>query len=113
LNWRFNQWASKFISVAKSKSKPNPPAECPACGAEVPRNARACPECGADDETGWNEDAAIGGCEIPDDSFDYDKFLEDEELKPRSVTPRGISKFWWIVAVVVLLLFLFLLLAPR
>ena len=27
-----------------------PPEICPACGAQVPRNAKACPECGSDGE---------------------------------------------------------------
>lgn len=31
--------------------------ECPVCGTEVSRKARACPECGSDEETGWSEAA--------------------------------------------------------
>ena len=83
------------------------PRICPNCGADVPRNARACPECGSDEQTGWSEDAATGGLDLPDDEFDYDKFVK-EEFGSGSPTPvpAGIHWIWWAVAVVLLLAFL-------
>ena len=55
------------------------PEICPACGAEVPRNAVACPECGADENTGWNEEASrLDGLDLPDDDFNHDEFIEKE-----------------------------------
>ncbi|MFA5264251.1 MAG: zinc ribbon domain-containing protein [Opitutaceae bacterium] len=42
------------------------PSECPVCGAEVPRGARACPECGADERSGWNEEETrYDGVDLP------------------------------------------------
>lgn len=48
-----------------------PPGECPVCGEDVPRGARACPGCGADERSGWDEDAArYDGLDLPDSAFD-------------------------------------------
>ena len=45
------------------------PAECPVCGEDVPRAARACPHCGADERSGWNEDETrYDGLDLPDES---------------------------------------------
>ena len=82
------------------------PDVCPHCGAEVPRGAKVCPECGSDEETGWSEEARRGDLGLPDEQFDYDDFVKREfGNEPK---PRGISRFWWIVAVVLILLFVFL-----
>jgi len=40
---------------------------CPVCGEVVKADAPACPHCGADDETGWAEDAAYDGLDLPGD----------------------------------------------
>ena len=89
----------------------HPPEICPHCGAEVPPKARACPECGSDEETGWSERAAAGRLGLPDEEFDYDEFLKEEfEAKPARSRPRGISWFWWTVAVLILVMILWALL---
>ena len=76
-----------------------PPEICPNCGAEVPRNARACPECGSDEETGWSEQAATDGLDLPVENFDYDKFVKEEFAdKKSSPAPNGIHWFWWLIA---------------
>ena len=75
-----------------------PPETCPNCGADVPRDAKACPECGADEQTGWSEEAATSGIDLPDDSFDYEDFVKKEFAAPNPV-PRGIPWFWWVVAI--------------
>ena len=80
------------------------PEVCPNCGAEVPRNAKACPECGSDETTGWSEEAHASGLDLPDEEFDYDKFVE-EEFGGKKPKPRGIHWFWWLVAIVLLLAF--------
>ena len=41
---------------------------------------------------------------MPDDSFDYDKFV-DREFGKKKVLPFGISWFWWLVAIVLVVLF--------
>lgn len=61
---------------------------CPNCGADLPRQARVCPECGSDDETGWSEAAETSHLGLPDDSFDYDKFVE-KEFAPKKRRPMG------------------------
>jgi RNA polymerase subunit RPABC4/transcription elongation factor Spt4 len=82
------------------------PEVCPNCGALVPRNARACPVCGADGETGWSDSAQADRLGIPDDNFDYDKFVK-EEFAPEPVKPRGIHWLWWGTALLLIILFLF------
>lgn len=78
------------------------PEICPNCGAEVPPNAKACPECGADEQTGWSEEARVGGVDLPDEDFDYDDFVQREFGGKKSPVPRGLHWFWWLVALGVL-----------
>jgi uncharacterized membrane protein YvbJ len=80
------------------------PETCPNCGADVPPRARACPSCGADENTGWADGAH--GPEIPDDSFDYQEFVENEFDTSKKPIPRGIHWVWWLVAIVLVTLFL-------
>ena len=80
-----------------------PPEICPNCGAEVPANAKACPACGADEKTGWSEEAYVGGLNLPDDSFDYDEFV-DREFGKKKALPRGLGWFWWLVAIALVVL---------
>jgi ribosomal protein L40E len=84
---------------------PKPPEICPNCGADVPPNAKACPECGSDEQTGWSEAATAANLGLPDESFDYDKFVA-EEFGERAARPHGMSWVWWLVAVLVLALLL-------
>lgn len=83
------------------------PENCPNCGAEVPRRAKACPECGSDEKTGWSEQAGVQSLDLPDDEFNYDEFVEREFGRPQR--PK-LKIFWWAVAVVLLVCSLFLLL---
>ena len=73
-----------------------PPEVCPHCGADVPPNARACPGCGADEHTGWSEEAAASGLNLPDEEFDYEGFVE-EEFGTKKSKPRGVRWIWWAV----------------
>jgi hypothetical protein len=79
------------------------PETCPNCGAAVPRNARACPECGSCEETGWSAEAQADGLELPEEDFDYSDFVKREFGGGKPV-PRGISRFWWVIAILVLAL---------
>ena len=86
---------------------PSSPETCPNCGADVPRGAKACPACGSDESTGWSDEARYGGLDLPDDEFNYDDFVKREfggEGKP--APPRGVSWFWWVVAVALIIGFL-------
>ncbi|MBM3847888.1 MAG: zinc ribbon domain-containing protein [Verrucomicrobia bacterium] len=86
------------------------PEYCPNCGEPVPPRARVCPECGSDEKTGWSDDAVAQRAGVPDDSFDYDEFVEREfkETK-RQVKPDGISWIHWCAAILLVLVFLGLL----
>jgi hypothetical protein len=82
------------------------PEVCPNCGADVPPKARACPECGADETTGWSDEASAGSLGLPDDSFNYDEFVEREfeGKKPH----RKFQRLWVAVAVLVVIALVFL-----
>jgi hypothetical protein len=80
------------------------PDTCPNCGADVPSNARVCPDCGADESTGWSETAHASGLGLPEESFDYNEFVE-REFGQKKALPYGMKWFWWVVAIVVLALF--------
>ena len=82
------------------------PETCLNCGAPVPQRAKACPECGACEQTGWSVEASASGLDLPDDSFDYNEFVR-EEFGGKTVAPRGIKWFWWIVALLLVIAFLF------
>jgi len=77
------------------------PEICPNCGAEVPRNARACPACGADETTGWSEAAGTEHLGLPEEEFDYDKYVQ-REFGAKTPRPNGIHWFWWLAGVIVL-----------
>jgi hypothetical protein len=83
----------------------NPPDNCPVCGAEVPPRARACPECGADEQTGWSEKARYNELGIPDDSFDYDKFVAEEFGQKKA---RRKNHWLWFAAALLVLFAFFL-----
>lgn len=83
--------------MAVGKPGSRTPSECPVCGAEVPPNAPACPDCGADERTGWNEKTTrYDGLDLPESAFDDGEPLKDDRLK-RSIAPKGVPVFWWIV----------------
>ena len=82
------------------------PETCPHCGADVPRNAKCCPGCGADEKSGWSDSAYADNLGIPDENFDYDKFVK-EEFSVARVKPRSIHWLWWLTAVGLTGLFLF------
>jgi hypothetical protein len=76
-----------------------PPETCPVCGEDVPRKARACPECGADEESGWKE-GALQSDGLPDEEFDYDRFVANEfGSAPRK---DGMQRVWWLVSLILL-----------
>lgn len=84
------------------------PEVCPNCGALVPRNAKSCPSCGSDEKTGWSDSAYASKLGIPEENFDYGRFVE-EEFGGRT-KPRGVHWFWWLTALLLVVWLLFLLL---
>ncbi len=43
----------------------SPPGDCPVCGAFVAAGETSCKECGACPKTGWSEDTAYDGLDLP------------------------------------------------
>jgi hypothetical protein len=63
--------------------------------------AKACPECGACEKSGWNEEESdYDGLDLPTESFDYERFLEDEFGEPKK--KEGLSLMWKITTIVLL-----------
>jgi hypothetical protein len=75
---------------------------CPVCGEDVPSQALACPECGACEKSGWNKDATPDALDLPDDDFDYDRFVADEFGTPPGKTSRR-ARLWFFVALLLVL----------
>jgi hypothetical protein len=85
----------------KKRSRLQAPDICPVCDEAVPRGSLACPECGADHNSGWRQDAeSYDGLDLPDESFDYDEFVQREFSSP--IKPAGIKTIWWVTAILVL-----------
>ncbi len=84
------------------------PEVCPNCGADVPPKAKACPECGACEETGWSDEAGSGDLGLPDEEFNYTDFVK-KEFGDKTVRPRGIPWFWWVVGLVLAVILMILL----
>jgi hypothetical protein len=95
--------ASDGLSLGSMAPKKTFP--CPACGEEVPAQAKACPHCGACEKSGWG-DGDTDGLDLPGEDFDYEKFTEAELGTPRQV--RGKQLLWKITAVALLVLFIVL-----
>ncbi|MEM9160913.1 MAG: hypothetical protein AAGB46_17825 [Verrucomicrobiota bacterium] len=49
-----------------------PPGDCPVCGAYVEKGSMSCDECGSCSDTGWNEEAAYDGLDLPGEEFASD-----------------------------------------
>jgi len=80
------------------------PFECPVCGEDVPANAKSCPECGACEKSGWSEELQSSGLDLPEDDFDYDRFVAKEYEGGAKKSPTQ-----WMWVIVGLILFLILL----
>lgn len=92
---------------------------CPHCGAEVRVGSKGCNRCASERATKnwhapakrrpWEQDETYDGLDLPDDEFDYEKFVaeEFEEGPPRA--PR--QWLWALVATIVLLALLALIFA--
>lgn len=77
-----------------------PPEICPHCGASLPARAKACPQCGSDEKTGWSDQARYDNLDLPEESFDYDDFVQREFGE--GAKPRGLNWFWWLVGLLLL-----------
>ncbi|SRR5690606_1818901 len=80
------------------RAPPPPPAECANCGADIPRNARACPDCGADERTGWREQDAYDGLDLPDSAWDDEHNTAGRGPLPARDPQNGLPWYWTAVA---------------
>jgi hypothetical protein len=75
---------------------------CPACGESLHRGAKACHHCGACERSGWSENSALDGLDLPDgEDFDYERFVE-EEFGARKAGRTGVHPMWTVAAIIVL-----------
>jgi len=79
---------------------------CPICGEENPSNARACRGCGADERNGFFEDSDrydANSLDLPEDDFDYDRFVEEEFGESRVRKPKELARLVVALALVLIL----------
>ena len=81
------------------------------CGEDVPANAKACPECGACEKSGWSEDLASSEFDLPDEEFDYEKFVAEEFDGGAKKSPT--QWMWWTAGVILILILTVFLLNSR
>ena len=57
----------------------------------------------------WEQDEVYDGLDLPDEKFDYDKFIENEfGNTDRSPHQRiGIAWYWWLVALILCIVWIF------
>jgi len=62
----------------------------------------ACPGCGASRDSGWNEEAAVSGLDLPDDDeFDYNDFVAREFGQGRPKKPDR-RRLWTVVGLLLI-----------
>jgi len=47
-----------------------PRGDCPVCGEFVPAKAASCKSCGSCPVSGWNDDTAYDGLDLPEEAFE-------------------------------------------
>ncbi len=63
-----------------------PPGDCPVCGEYVEEGAVSCKSCGSCPQSGWSEDAAYDGLDLPAESFgDSEGTATNEKSKTKSL----------------------------
>jgi uncharacterized membrane protein YvbJ len=76
-----------------------PPGDCPVCGEHVEEGSASCHSCGSCPQSGWSEDAAYDGLDLPADSFGES---EDAATKDKSTTKRLVLAAALLIGVIVL-----------
>ena len=77
---------------------------CPFCGCEV-RVGKSCPGCAKKikkpQRRSWHQDKSKDGLNLPDDDFDYEKFVAREFGKAPHLA-LGVKWYWWLLGVALL-----------
>ncbi len=77
---------------------------CPFCGCEV-RVGKTCPGCAKKAKKpkprSWEQDPSKDGLNLPDDDFDYEKFVA-REFGAAPHQGLGIKWYWWLLGVALL-----------
>jgi len=76
-----------------------PPGSCPVCGEYVEEGETSCKSCGSCPQSGWSEDVAYDGLDLPDDP---DSESSDSGGKAKSPTKKLILAALLLIAVIVL-----------
>jgi len=76
-----------------------PPGDCPVCGEHVEEGSDSCGSCGSCPQSGWSEDAAYDGLDLPAESFGES---EDAAIKGKSTTKRLVLAAALLIGVVIL-----------
>ena len=76
-----------------------PPGDCPVCGEHVEEGFDSCRSCGSCPQSGWSEDAAYDGLDLPAESFGES---EDAATKGKSTTKRLVLAAALLIGVVIL-----------
>lgn len=76
-----------------------PPGDCPVCGEHVEEGSDSCWSCGSCPQSGWSEDAAYDGLDLPSESFGES---EDAATKGKSTTKRLVLAAALLIGVVIL-----------
>ena len=77
---------------------------CPFCGSDV-QVGKSCPGCAKTAKKPrrrlWQQDKSKGGLDLPDDDFDYEKFVANEFGKAPH-RELGVKWYWWLLGVALL-----------
>ena len=83
---------------------------CPKCGNDVKVGAPYCPTCPPPKKQreklppkSWEQDEHLDGVNLPDEDFDYDKFIAREFETGPGHRQIGIAWYWWITGVALLI----------
>ena len=83
-----------MVAQSFTMSTFSPPGDCPNCGEFVAAGASSCKECGSCPDSGWNEETAYDGLDLPGE--------EDAPLKQKNPRNRLVLAGLLLVAVIVL-----------
>ena len=77
---------------------------CPFCGSDV-QVGKSCPGCAKTakkpQRRSWQQDKSKDGLDLPDDDFDYEKFVASEFGKAPH-RELGVKWYWWLLGVALL-----------
>jgi hypothetical protein len=82
---------------------------CAVCSNSAKSNRKKQPRKKKPVKKSWEQDEIYDGLDLPDDDFDYDKFVEDEFGNSDQAPHRkiGIAWYWWVTALILSVIWIF------